>query len=1752
MNDQKFIEALGVFQNNLKGFDLRLPFYKLIVVTGVSGAGKSSLVFDTLFAEGQRRYIETFSSYIRLFFEKLPKPRVKNILNIPPALAFPQGNHIKTSRSTVATITEISHFTKMLYYHSSIPTCPNCKEPVIIKDPYFIAKEIIHKFRNVPIYLIVPYKTYKDFRYLKAGLLSAGFSRIFLNGKVCEIDEVEEVPLQDEIEIIIHRLKPKDEDISELTLSIQHAFKLSNWIKVRTIYGEEIWYTQEHTCPKCGFKVPQKTPNLFSFNSSLGACPECKGFGNLLVVDFEALVKNPSKSIKDGAIPLLDFPFMLEVKIDLMDFLKRKNIPLDLPFNKLPEDIKEKIFWGEGEWYGLKEVIDWLESKRYKAHIRILLSKLRREITCPICKGTRFNSQALLFYLNGLNIGDFYSLEIKEASNFLKHFLSSSRVPVEERLGREILKRLNYLEEVGLSYLTLNRASKTLSGGEASRCLLTRALSSNLVETLYIIDEPTTGLHPRDTQKILNILEKLVSIKNTVLVVEHDPEVIVNADILIDLGPEGGEKGGYLLFFGKPEKIFDQSTPTAEALRKISQERKIENKKPQPNKFLRFYKASKHNLKGFNFSIPLGHITCIVGVSGSGKSTLLEEVIYKGINELKNGLPLCSCEKIEGTEEVDQVLYLTQEPLARSPRSIVATYLNIYPYLKKLLASTSTAKKYGYSENFFSFNSDLAQCPECKGLGYEVIEMQFLSDLAIPCEVCKGTRFKEEILEVKWKDKNIAEMLDMTINEASEFFGGHTQLKKIFNLLQNLGLGYLKLGQPLSTLSGGEAQRIKIAEILLQIKGEKCLVLLDEPTVGLHIKDVEKLLSALIYLKSLGHTIVIVEHHPEIMINSDWIIELGPGGGVEGGNLIFEGPFFEFIQKSQTPTSSYLRSYLQGLDLKKKASTEKYYQYEEEIIKLRGIRHHNLKNIDLDLPRNKLIVITGVSGSGKSTLAFDVIFAEGQRRFLETLPTYLRQFFKLYEEIDYDLISGIPPTVALEQKSGELSPKSTVGTLTEILPYLRLLYSKISKAFCPKCGKELTPHTEEELINIGLNIIRSHSKHLNLNDLIFLAPLVKHRKGIYKNLFEKLLNQGYHQVRINKEFLKIPPIPLLSRFKEYTIELVVGHLSSFKEDLVKEFILKALEFGKGEALIKLGDQEFLLSKKRACSECGISLPEPDPLFFAFNSKIGACPTCNGLGRISEDVCPVCNGFRYRKEVFYYKVGGLSLPELCELSIEEVKDFLQELKLTGKEKLLAEELIKEINSRLECLIKLGVGYLSLGRSADTLSSGEAKRVRISAEIGSNLTGVAYILDEPTIGLHPRDNARLIEVLKTLRDKGNTIIVVEHDEDTILSADYVVDLGPGGGKKGGFVVFSGFLDEFLRCSNSETSKIIKNTDRKEIKSLKRKPKDFIELEQVSFRNLKNFNVKFPLNTLTVVVGVSGSGKSTLVCEVLFENLKKILETKKPTFFGVKNIKNHEKIKRVYLVDHQPIGNTPRSTPATYVGVFTDIRKIFANTLVAKQRGYKEGRFSFNTKEGQCSYCKGQGYEKVEIKFLPEVYQRCEYCKGKRYNPETLEIFLKGKNIADVLEMDFSEAAEFFANYPSVYNKLKTLCEIGLDYLTLGQPSPTLSGGEAQRIKLAEEFIKSSRPGNLYILDEPTTGLHIKDVEKLVKVLQGLIEKGHTVVVIEHNLELIKWADWIIELGPEGGEKGGELIFEGPIDEFLKVDTPTSQVLKEYLRR
>ncbi len=1750
-----------VRQHNLKGFDLEIPLYQVISVTGVSGSGKSSLVFDTLYAEGQRRYVETFSTYLRQYLERLPRPEVEAIEAIPPAIAIEQTNPVKSSRSTVGTLTELTHFTKMLYFRASEPWCPHCGHPIRQEDPVSAAKKLIALHPGERAVLTARIKV-GEARLLREGLLQAGYFRLFMDQRVCDLEEIEDLP--GEVEVVLDRLRLEPGALSRLVEAFESGFRMAGEVRAHLPYGQEERFTHEARCPYCGYQIPPKTPNLFSFNSPIGACPECRGFGRVIGINWDLVIPDHKKALKDGAITVLGMPFAWEVEEDLFDYCRHKGIPLDKPWGELPEETRQKILYGDGDWYGIKGLFDWLETKRYKAHVRILLSRFRAYLPCPLCKGSRFKPETLIFRLNNLNLAEFYALPIEKARDFMGEVLKMDLDRATALLAQEVHRRLVYLDEVGLSYLTLDRQSRTLSGGEVARVMLTRALSSELVETLYLLDEPTTGLHPRDTAKVIDFLHRLATKGNTAVVVEHDPEVILTSDFVIDLGPGAGEDGGRLLYAGPGKRLLEAKTPTAQALKEFGQSKPLPEAK-EFQEFLVIQGASENNLQEIEVKIPLAAFSVITGVSGSGKSTLLELVLYRGLKRLKGEAtePPGRFSAIVGAEEINQVILVDQSPLARSPRANPATYLKVYDFIRKLLAGTEQARELGLSASAFSFNSPLGQCPHCGGLGFEVVEMQFLSDLYFPCPICKGRRFREEILSVCWRGKNVAEILELTIAEAKDFFSGYKELCRRLAAAEKVGLGYLRLGQPISTLSGGEAQRLKIAKYLFSPEGEKNLFLLDEPTVGLHLKDIETLLKALRSLVKQGNTVVVVEHHPEVIRQADWVIDLGPEGGEKGGRLLYQGPVKGLLNISDSPTGQYLKRdpipFFRRDDRNGRESQAKFasdspfwslknrdpFPISQKSIKIIGARHHNLKDLSVEIPREKLTVITGVSGSGKSTLAFDIIFAEGQRRYIESLPAYIRQFLRLYEQPEVDLIAGLPPTVAIEQRTSQAGPRSTVGTLTEILHYLRLLYARVGEAHCPKCGRRLTRADQKEIRYLLF-------KRFFGQELLILAPKVRRRKGFHRPLFEAAFRAGRTLVRVDGRLLEMPPIPELSRYREHTIEIGIGRVKLLpeQEKQLEELLKTAFSEGRGEVVLLADGQELLLSERLFCPECQVSLPEPDPLLFSFNTKAGACPRCEGLGRLHGGVCSLCQGSRLRKEALAFKIGGLDIAALSDLSAEEALRFLKGLTFSGRAAKIASPILSEALVKLRFLCEVGLSYLPLSRSGETLSGGEAQRVRLAAQLGSNLTGVCYVLDEPTIGLHPRDNRLLIKALEGLKKRGNTVIVVEHDEETMHQADFLIDLGPGGGKGGGQVVFSGTMKELLQSETSITARVLKDKSRYRLTGRRRQTENFLVLKGASARNLKNIQVKIPLGTLTVVTGVSGSGKSTLVMEVLYENLKRRLAGRE--LVDLAELLGEEGLRRVVVVDHSPIGRTPRSTPATYVGLMDRIRELFAGLPESRARGWTASRFSFNLSDGYCEACKGQGRLKVEMKFLPEVYMTCEVCGGARYNEETLKVRYRGKNIAEVLEMTMAEAKDFFAQVPSLAEPLGVLCDLGLDYLTLGQPSPTLSGGEAQRIKLAAEFIKGKRGGTLFILDEPTTGLHMADVAKLLKLLHNLVDRGDTVVVIEHNLDVIKEADWIIDLGPEGGEKGGELIFQGPPHELLKVDTYTAQALREFLRK
>lgn len=933
---------------------------------------------------------------------------------------------------------------------------------------------------------------------------------------------------------------------------------------------------------------------------------------------------------------------------------------------------------------------------------------------------------------------------------------------------------------------------------------------------------------------------------------------------------------------------------------------------------------------------------------------------------------------------------------------------------------------------------------------------------------------------------------------------------------------------------------------------------------------------------------------------------------------------------------------------------------------VKGARAHNLKNIDVAIPRDQLVVLTGLSGSGKSSLAFDTIYAEGQRRYVESLSAYARQFLGQMDKPDVDAIEGLSPAISIDQKTTSRNPRSTVGTVTEIYDYLRLLFARIGHPICPNHGIEITSQTIEQMVDR----IMEYPERTRLQ---ILAPVVSGKKGTHAKTLEKMKKQGYVRLRVDGEMRDIEEDIQLDKNKKHSIEVVVDRIV-VKDGIhsrLADSLEAALKLGEGKVIIDIiGQEELLFSEHYACPYCGFSIGELEPRMFSFNSPYGACPTCDGLGsRLKVDIdlvipdwnlslrenaiapwepsssqyypqllqavcdhyginmdipvkdipkplldkilygsdgeriyfryvsdfgqvrenyiefegvipnierryrettsdyireqmekymahqkCPTCKGHRLKKESLAVKIGGLHIGEVAQFSIKEAQRFFENLTLTEKEKKIAHLILREIIQRLSFLNNVGLDYLTLSRAAGTLSGGEAQRIRLATQIGSRLTGVLYILDEPSIGLHQRDNDRLIKTLKEMRDIGNTLIVVEHDEDTMLAADYLIDVGPGAGVHGGEIVSAGTPEEVMNDPHSLTGQYLSGKKFIPLPLERRKPDGrFIEIVGAKENNLKNVKVKFPLGLFIAVTGVSGSGKSTLVNEILYKALAQKLYNAKDKPGRHKEVKGIEHLDKVIEIDQSPIGRTPRSNPATYTGVFDDIREVFAQTSEAKIRGYKKGRFSFNVKGGRCEACRGDGIIKIEMHFLPDVYVPCEVCHGKRYNRETLEVKYKGKNIADVLDMTVEDALEFFENIPKIKRKLQTIADVGLGYIKLGQPATTLSGGEAQRVKLASELHRRSTGRSLYILDEPTTGLHVHDIARLLQVLQRLVENGDTVLVIEHNLDVIKTADYIIDLGPEGGEKGGTIVATGTPEEVSEVEQSyTGQYLKKILKR
>ncbi|CAG2147337.1 excinuclease ABC subunit UvrA [Cupriavidus plantarum] len=1919
------IRIRGARQHNLKNVDLDLHTGQMTVVTGPSGSGKSSLVFDTLYAEGQRRYVETFSAYARQFLDRMDRPQVDKVDGVPPAIAIDQTNPVRSSRSTVGTMTELNDHLKLLYARASELFDRQTALPVRHDSPETIYEELVartaegqpfHDARLVVTFPVELPESASD-EEVQQWLSVSGYTRI--HGQ-----RIVESPTgaRKMLDVVADRFRIGNVERARAVEAIEASLKRgAGRVSVQVVTDEgdgPVWrFSTGLHSPESDIRYADPQPALFSFNSAYGACETCRGFGRVIGVDLGLVIPDARKSLRDGAIKPMQTPAWKECQDDLMRYAAKAGIPRDVAWSQLTDAEKHWVIHGSPDWngqwnkqwYGVMRFFDYLESKAYKMHIRVLLSKYRSYTPCDTCGGARLKTESMLWRLGskanadavlppadrflprgvdwdrsqleslpGLTVHDLMLMPIARIRRFFDDLTLPSTLLDDalKLLLAEVRTRLKYLCDVGLGYLTLDRQSRTLSGGEVQRINLTTALGTSLVNTLFVLDEPSIGLHPRDLNRIVEAMHRLRDAGNTLVVVEHDPSVMLAADRLIDMGPGPGERGGAIIFDGTPEAIRKERTLTGDYLggrRRVAdasswQPRPVDGQTPR----IMLEGATEHNLRDVTVDIPLERLVCVTGVSGSGKSTLLQDVLYPAMaRHFGKATETPGAHRaLTGADQVDDVVFVDQSPIGKTARSNPASYVGAFDEIRKLFAKAPLALQRGYTAGTFSFNSGDGRCPTCGGSGFEHVEMQFLSDVYLRCPDCDGTRYRAEVLEVKinraiWNEParalSVADVLELTVSEATALFAGDPAVLRVLEPIADVGLEYVKLGQPVPTLSGGEAQRLKLAGFLAETaqaapagrggrvtkapKVPKRLFMFDEPTTGLHFEDIAKLMRAFGKLLDGGHSLIVIEHNLDVIRAADWLIDLGPEGGDAGGEVVCVGTPEDVKRCAASHTGQALIHYDAALGESGTLAAERAEAADpanagkplqtalqaararraiegENVVRIVNAHEHNLKALNVDIPHGKFNVITGVSGSGKSTLAFDILFHEGQRRYLESLNAYARSIVQPAGRPEVDAVYGIPPTVAIEQRLSRGGRKSTVATTSEVWHFLRLLYVKLGIQHCVHDGAPVTSQSPE---SIAAQLLRDHrGQHVGL-----LAPLVVNRKGVYTDLAKWAKARGNTHLRVDGEFLPVDPWPRLDRFREHTIELPVGDLviSADNEAQLRALLGQALELGKGvmhllapldglhDALHDgngtrhVGDTK-VFSTRRACPVCGTSYPELDPRMFSYNSKHGWCTTCVGTGLsltreqravyddtvlggsdergreqslpseeqepegVVDTPCADCGGARLNPVSRAVTFDAQAITDVAQWTVSDTRRWVDGLRLTGRDAEIARDVVSEIGSRLQFLEEVGLGYLSLDRAAPSLSGGEAQRIRLAAQLGSNLQGVCYVLDEPTIGLHPRDNQILLDALRKLGDKGNTLVVVEHDEDTIRRADHIIDIGPGAGKRGGTLVAQGGADALAAAPDSTTGQFLAHPivhplqPRRAVRPARAgkvaEPEQWLTVSGAHLHNLKDVTARIPLSRLVAITGVSGSGKSTLARDVLMANLldavgRSVMSSPatrraraaaekagKPTatrslsvehaWHGCESITGWESIDRVLEVDQTPIGKTPRSCPATYIGVWDAIRKLFAETLEAKARGYTASRFSFNTGQGRCPACEGQGVRTIGMSFLPDVKVPCDVCHGQRFNPETLAVTWRGRNIGEVLTMEIDEAVEFFGALTQIAHPLQLMKDVGLGYLTLGQPSPTLSGGEAQRIKLVTELSKvrdditrrgQKAPHTLYVLDEPTVGLHMADVARLIRVLHRLTDGGHSVVVIEHDLDVIAEADWIIDLGPEGGAGGGTIV-------------------------
>ena len=1433
--------------------------------------------------------------------------------------------------------------------------------------------------------------------------------------------------------------------------------------------------------------------SLFSFNSPLGACPQCSGLGLEEKISVKKLVADPNKTLREGAlVPTLPNGYIMysQVTVDVLNTVcEQHNFNVDIPWKDLTDEQRDVILNGSDKikvLYGkhsLESRLKWTALKAkpreegyYKGMLPIMEDILKRDrnknilrfvesVTCSECSGKRLNNDALSVTYHDKAIDYLSELELCELNNFFSSITTTNEA--ERKIIGKITHQLTMLSNLGVGHLQLSRGTDTLTGGEIQRIRLVNQLSAQLSNVLYVFDEPSIGLHPRDNKYMLGILRELVNNSNTVIIIEHDLETIRSADWIIEIGPEAGIKGGELLYSGPAENFMSYHhklgpTPTQKALQGIDENYAYKSNVDE----FKLTNCSVNNLKGFDVGFKTGALNAVTGVSGAGKASL----VYG-----------CLIPRLKKYIRVDQ------SPIGRTPRSNPATYTGLADHIRDLFAQQDEAKQFGYKKGRFSFNNKGGRCETCEGAGKIQIGMHYMGNVDVVCDECGGKRFNDATLRVKYKGKSISDVYDLSINQAAEFFEGEPKIVKYLKTLQALGLGYLKLGQSSTTLSGGEAQRIKLATSLVKNSQKGTWFILDEPTTGLHYQDTKLLIKALRELADQGNTIVYIEHQEQLIKASDWIIDLGPGSGKQGGELIFAGTWDDFVKSKISLTSQAMKS---GTEYVLTKTTN------DDAIRINNATTNNLKGIDVEFPKSQITVLTGLSGSGKSSLAFDTLYTEAQSRFTESLSTYTRSFIKQSNFAEADSFENITLAVAVNRKNLPTSPRSTVGTMTGINEKYRFMFSRAAqlqnidlsaRAFsfnhesgackvCSGLGYKLTANPKRLAIDWNISILDgafAHNttiKYYGNPDSQFVAALKEAAK--------------HHNIDLSKS---------LNEFHPDELEIILYGTGDKVWETTWEFKTKT---SSGKKKIKAPWKGFcnLIDEEHARRLHNKNLDEL-------------------LSMMREVECRDCKGARLNHDALSIRVNNKNIHELSSLSIRETPEWFEHQKNADELSDVVKMIYEQIKPILSGLIELGLGHLSLTRRSSTLSGGEGQRLRLAQQLNGSLIGMTYILDEPTIGLHQQNVGQLLNIIQRLKEKGNTIVIVEHDKEVIKAADNIIEIGPGSGTQGGKIVAQGNYKKFIECNKAITPYYLINDISRTVQDRALMENAF-GVKGVYKHNLVNRDFDFHANGIIALTGLSGAGKSTLMHYVLHPTLTQ----KEPV--NCSGYYNNAGFDQIISVDHKALSGSINSAVATYTGILDFLQTIFASCDEAKNAGLKKNSFSYNHKDGRCENCNGYGKVKISMDFMDDVWNICDKCSGTRYNDEVLKIKLHDKSIADILFMTVKEAHEYQSLFDDktahkAIEILAQLEEIGLGHLTLGQTTASLSGGESQRLKMSVKLLQTKGEKVLFMLDEPSSGLHYKDLDELIKVFNKLVDAGHTVMFIEHNPYLISIANQVVEL-------------------------------------